>query len=113
MTNSTIKLPYFDQLLSLLDQGYPAIDIAFGRHVHWGYWQNPEQAFYSPEDYNNAAEQLTRQVYAATNVDNGQSVLDVGCGFGGTIALLNENFSQMNLVGLNIDPRQLERARKR
>ena len=78
-----------------------------------GYWFNPEQALNVPSDFSKAAEQLTREVYSAANMKNGQYVLDVGCGFGGTIASLNEQFSQMNLVGLNIDGRQLEQARKK
>ncbi|MBP5972314.1 class I SAM-dependent methyltransferase [Brasilonema sp. CT11] len=113
MKDQQINLPYIDQLLTLLDNGYPEIDLAFGRHVHWGYWFNPEQALNTPEDFSKAAEQLTREVYSAANVKNGQDVLDVGCGIGGTIASLNEQFSQMNLVGLNIDGRQLEQARKK
>ena len=110
--NQSIQLPYFDQLLTLLEQNNPEIELAFGRHVHWGYWANPEQALNSAADFSQAAEQLTRQVYSAADVENGQSILDVGCGFGGTIASLNEHFSDLNLVGLNIDNRQLERARK-
>ena len=43
---------------------------------------------------------------------NGHKVLDAGCGFGGTIASLNEHFTDMELVGLNIDARQIERARQ-
>ncbi|WP_225896306.1 class I SAM-dependent methyltransferase [Amazonocrinis nigriterrae] len=97
----------------MLDNGHPEIDLAFGRHVHWGYWPNPEKALNTPEDFRKAAEQLTYEVYSAANVKDGQSVLDVGCGFGGTIASLNEQFSQMNLVGLNIDERQLIQARKK
>ncbi|MBO3464468.1 class I SAM-dependent methyltransferase [Aetokthonos hydrillicola Thurmond2011] len=113
MSDQQVNLPYFDQLLALLDAGHPEIELAFGRHVHWGYWLNPEQALNTPEDFGKAAEQLTREVYSAANVKNGQAVLDVGCGLGGTIASLNEHFSQMNLVGLNIDGRQLEQARKK
>ncbi|MBW4593788.1 MAG: class I SAM-dependent methyltransferase [Brasilonema angustatum HA4187-MV1] len=113
MKDQQINLPYIDQLLTLLDTGHPEVDLAFGRHVHWGYWFNPEQALNTPEDFSKAAEHLTREVYSAANVKNGQDVLDVGCGLGGTIASLNEQFSQMNLVGLNIDGRQLEQARKK
>jgi SAM-dependent methyltransferase len=36
----------------------------------------------------------------------------VGCGFGGTIAHLNERLSDCTLVGLNIDERQILRARE-
>lgn len=113
MTNPSINLPYFDAILSVLDTNHPAIDLAFGRHVHWGYWANPRQALNTPEDFRQAAEQLTREVYGAAQVQDGLKVLDTGCGFGGTIASLNEQFSQMQLVGLNIDGRQLEQARKK
>lgn len=39
-------------------------------------------------------------------------VLDCGCGFGGTLASLNERFSPIELTGLSIDGRQLDRARQ-
>lgn len=112
MANQTLQLPYFDLILKLLNQGDPAIDLAFGRHVHWGYWSNPSEAQNSAEDFRQAAEQLSREIYDSARVTSGQSVLDVGCGFGGTIASLNEQFLHMNLVGLNIDARQLERAQQ-
>jgi ubiquinone/menaquinone biosynthesis C-methylase UbiE len=113
MPTQTFKLPYFDLLLKLLDKGHPEIDLAFGKHVHWGYWADPGRALSTPGDFRQAAEQLTHEVYHAANVKDGQSILDVGCGFGGTIASLNEQFSQMMLTGVNIDARQLERARQR
>ena len=113
MTNQQLKLPYFDIFLQRLEKGDRKIEQAFGRHVHWGYWDEPKQALNSPEDYRQAAEQLTREVYGAANITNGQSVLDVGCGFGGTIASLNEQFSPIILTGLNIDQRQLERAKEK
>lgn len=46
----------------------------------------------------------------AASIADGQRVLDVGCGFGGTIASLNERFRRLKLVGANIDVRQLRRA---
>lgn len=106
----TVNLPYFDLLLSLLEQGNPDAVEAFGRHVHWGYWPDPAQAQNTPTDFAQAAERLTQQVYQAANVGDGLDILDVGCGFGGTIASLNENFQNVNLTGLNIDPRQLAQA---
>lgn len=42
----------------------------------------------------------------------GDRVLDVGCGFGGTIASLNEHQRGLILTGVNLDPRQIERARR-
>ncbi|NJP11270.1 MAG: methyltransferase domain-containing protein [Leptolyngbyaceae cyanobacterium RU_5_1] len=112
MQSAKIPLPYFDILLEHINLGDAAVQKTFGRHVHWGYWENPWKADGSVDDFAAAAEQLTQRVYAAANVKEGDRVLDAGCGFGGTIASLNENFSNLNLVGLNIDPRQLERARQ-
>ncbi len=107
----SVNLPYFDVVLQRLEKGDPEFEIAFGRHVHWGYWADPSLAVQTAKDYALAAEALSHQVYIAANVANGQQILDVGCGFGGTIASLNENCSDLNLVGVNIDERQLERAR--
>src|SRR5262249_40386438 len=84
---------------------------AFARHVHWGYWPDPAAADGSAEDYARAAERLCRRVCAAAAVRDGLRVLDVGCGFGGTLASLNERFDGLHMVGVNIDLRQLDRAR--
>jgi ubiquinone/menaquinone biosynthesis C-methylase UbiE len=108
-----ISLPYFDALLSSLQAQDPQVEQAFGRHVHWGYWENPWSAQNTAADFGAAAERLSQAVYGAAQVAQGERILDVGCGFGGTIASLNENFQPMDLTGLNIDPRQLERARQK
>ncbi len=106
-----VRLPYFDHLLTALNEGNENIQHSFGRHVHWGYWENPKQAALTTDDFAQASEELSRQVCLAGNLQNNLSVLDVGCGFGGTIAHINENYSNMKLVGINLDERQLVRAR--
>jgi len=111
--SSPFSLPYFDALLNFLEQGHPALEQAFGRHVHWGYWPEPTQADGSPEDFAAAAERLSELVYTAAEVENGQRILDAGCGFGGTAASLNGRFRDVAVFGLNIDRRQLRRADKR
>ena len=108
----TVNLPYFDCLLQELARNNAAIELAFGRHVHWGYWQKPHLADSSVENFAQAAEQLTQQVCAAAEINPGDRILDVGCGFGGAIASLNERFAPLALVGLNLDNRQLVRARE-
>lgn len=106
-----VQLPYFDHLLSALKDGNVAVEKSFGRHVHWGYWEQPKLATLTVEDFAKASEDLSRQVCLAGKIQNNLSVLDVGCGFGGTIAHINENYQGMNLVGVNLDERQLVRAR--
>jgi len=110
-TRKTVNLPYLDNLLKLLHEGNAAIAQGFGRHVHWGYWENPHQADATGADFAAAAENLSKEICQAGQINNGLCVLDVGCGFGGTIAHINEHYTRMQLTGLNLDPRQLQRAR--
>ena len=105
------QLPYFDYLLASLNDNND-LEKSFGRHVHWGYWETPKLATLSVDDFAQAAENLSQLVFNSAEVKDGQAVLDVGCGFGGTIASLNETHTGLRLVGLNIDERQLERARQ-
>jgi ubiquinone/menaquinone biosynthesis C-methylase UbiE len=111
--DKTINLPYFDMLLDSLEKGNADVAKAFGNHVHWGYWENPNNADGSIDDFANAAENLSQRVCDAGGAKNGLKILDCGCGFGGTIASLNNRFSPVQLFGLNIDARQLERAREK
>ncbi len=102
--------PYFDALLERLAAGDPEATAAFGRHVHWGYWANPDADPGTGANYAVAAEELCRRVCDVAPVRDGMCVLDVGCGFGGTIASLNERFQNLDMTGVNIDARQLARA---
>lgn len=102
--------PYFDILLERFATGDPEATAAFGRHVHWGYWADPAAADGSGADYAAAAEVLCHRVCDAAPVRDGMRVLDVGCGFGGTVASLNERFRGLDMTGVNIDARQLARA---
>src|SRR5689334_3801244 len=81
-------MPYFDLLLLHLEAGeagHDAIESAFGRHVHWGYWPDPATATTDATEYGKAAERLAAEVIAAGEIADGTTVLDVGCGFGGTL----------------------------
>ncbi|QEG37981.1 class I SAM-dependent methyltransferase [Bythopirellula goksoeyrii] len=110
MTAQPNNPPYIDGLLQRLANGDSRTAAAFSRHVHWGYWEEPPRAVCTPEEYGEAAEHLCRVLCNTAGIDDGMRIVDVGCGFGGTIASLSERFGQLQLVGVNIDPRQLERA---
>jgi ubiquinone/menaquinone biosynthesis C-methylase UbiE len=104
-------LPYFDILLDQLSRGKRDITQAFGRHVHWGYWDASRTGDGSMSDFAIAADRMSQRVWRAAGATDGMRILDVGCGFGGTIATLDEALANVDLVGLNIDGRQLARAR--
>jgi SAM-dependent methyltransferase len=109
---SRFQLPYFDQIIDKLDnEPDSTVALAFRRHYHWGYFDTPEAADDSLDRYLVAAEAMTERVCDAAGVADGQRILDVGCGFGGTLDHLNHRLSDCELVGLNIDGRQLRKAR--
>jgi cyclopropane fatty-acyl-phospholipid synthase-like methyltransferase len=96
--------PYFDGLIAGFRAG------AMGRHVHLGYWDVPP-SLNTPcplEEFETAQARLAEIVIDLADIHDRQSVLDVGCGFGGTLAVINARWRHMRLAGLNIDPRQLE-----
>jgi ubiquinone/menaquinone biosynthesis C-methylase UbiE len=102
--------PYFDDILGRSPDSRVAR--VFKRHVHWGYFTSSEADDGSDEAYLVAAEAMTQRVCLAGRVRDDSRILDCGCGFGGTIAHLNERLSGCELVGLNIDERQVLRARE-
>jgi ubiquinone/menaquinone biosynthesis C-methylase UbiE len=83
-----------------------------GRHVHCGYWQTPEAADGSPEDMARAGDEMCRRLIALAEVADGERVIDIGCGRGGTLEALNSSFGNLALTGVNIDPRELLAARR-
>jgi SAM-dependent methyltransferase len=107
-------LPYFDQIIERLEiEPGSVLGEAFRRHVHWGCYEDPARADDSLVGYVAAAENLTRRICNAAGMGERFHVLDAGCGFGGTLAYLDEQWTGCRLVGLNIDGRQLDRARSR
>jgi len=112
-TVALFDLPYFDQILAGLE-GKPesALAAAFQRHVHWGCFSKPDTVDDSLAAYVAAAEELTARVCRAAGVGDGQRILDVGCGFGGTVEHLCERLRDCRLVGANIDLRQLAKAKR-
>jgi cyclopropane fatty-acyl-phospholipid synthase-like methyltransferase len=106
------QVPYCDFLCDRIDQGDVELQKAFGLHVHWGYWPDVRTATGSIGDFAQAAERLSRRVCDAASVRDGMRILDVGCGLGGTLASLNSRFHDVDLVGVNIDSRQLGYARQ-
>ena len=93
--------PYFDSLIEAYHHG------AMQRSVHLGYWRGGDDG-----DFGGAQTRLDQLLIDLANIEDGQSILDVGCGFGGTIARINETFRHMRLAGINIDERQIDICRK-
>ena len=76
-----------------------------GEHIHHGY-------FLSPSDTKEKAQiQLIDLLLERSALPKGSTVLDVGCGIGGTSRHLAKNHG-CNIVGVTISGRQVEIARR-
>lgn len=107
-----VELPYFDVAFENKERETKLLDHSL--NMHWGYWEDPTQAYTGDENrFIKASENLSKLIYDVVDIQEGYKVADVGCGFGGTIDLLNKHFSGIDMVGINIDPRQIEAARER
>jgi MPBQ/MSBQ methyltransferase len=101
--------PYFDALIEGFRRGQT------GRQAHLGYWDAATESgpAHDPQDheFTRAQERLDAVLLDMARVQDGQAVLDAGCGFGGTLARIDATHGRMRLVGINIDARQLNICR--
>jgi trans-aconitate methyltransferase len=84
----------------------------FWRGFHWGLFDDPENMDDDPGRYYQAAEAMTEAVVSAAGVTDNSRVLDVGCGFGGTLDHIAVRNQGCQLAGINVDEQQLIRARQ-
>lgn len=105
---TAVNFSYVDSALKHIEGGAPP---AFWRHFHWGLYDDPANADDDPGRYFAAAEALTEHILTVGEVGDGRRVLDVGCGFGGTLDHVRRRNPSNHLAGINIDERQLRHGR--
>jgi SAM-dependent methyltransferase len=93
--------PYFDHLIEAFHQG------ALGRFVHLGHFDDPARIAPGPGVFERAQRRLDEIVLGMADLRDEQRLLDVGCGFGGTLQSIDQRHRRMWLAGINVDPRQL------
>jgi cyclopropane fatty-acyl-phospholipid synthase-like methyltransferase len=107
---TVVNFPYIDvEIEHMLRGGEPPEHL---RHFHWGLFDDPDTADDGIERYLEAARGMTERILTAGGVADGRRILDVGCGFGGTLDLIRGRFRDCRLHGLNIDVRQLTWGRR-
>lgn len=77
----------------------------WGEHLHHGYWIRGD------ESKEVAQLQLTEHLAKLANVQNGSTVLDIGCGFGASSLYLAREY-KARATGITISAVQVEMARK-
>lgn len=86
------------------DRASPYYLSLWGEHLHHGYWVS------GAESKERAQEQLIECLAEAAGIERGRSVLDAGCGFGGSSIFLAERYGA-EPTGITISPVQVEMAR--
>ncbi len=76
--------------------------------LHLGYWADPTDAT-TIEAAQNALEDILLERAA---IAGGHAVLDVACGLGHTLERLRARMESAHLVGVDVDPRNVEHARR-
>lgn len=93
---------YVQSLLSDFD------DPNNGRFLHLGHWDDPA----SPSGGRTAAQARMNDIMLElAAVEDGMTVLDVGCGVGGTLEVVAARYNEMRLLGVDLDEKALDSCR--
>lgn len=84
----------------------------FAPFMHLGEFVEPSAPPISAAEFERAQRVLTERTIALAGMQAGAHVLEVGCGFGGNIAVIDRMGLAARLVGLDIGTRQLELAQR-
>ena len=94
---SSIGLHYIPSLITASGGGQAS------DHVHLGYWE-PDARY----DWTQAQDAMTHLHLDALDLRDGQTLVDVGCGLGGSLRLAGTRVNAATFIGVNIDRRQLD-----
>jgi tocopherol O-methyltransferase len=92
-----------DDIREHYDTLSPLYQTLWGEHIHHGFWLGNESAA-------EAQENLIKELACRARVAEGDRVLDVGCGLGGSSMYLAREYDVM-VKGISISPKQVSAAR--
>ena len=99
---------YCDAFIAAFERGVT------GDHMHLGHWNRPPGLAVPVDagEFEAAQARLADRLIAMADVPASAAILDVACGLGGTLRLLNARQERARLTGLNLDPRQIALCRR-
>lgn len=84
------------------------LEFYWGDHIHLGHYGSPVQS----KDFREAKVDFVKEMVrwgGLDQVDKGSTLLDVGCGIGGSSRILARDFG-FDVTGVTISPQQVQRA---
>eukprot|EP00887_Chlorella_sp_A99_P003319 scaffold26.g3319.t1 len=87
------------------------LEYYWGEHIHLGYYTEQERAAgYTRKGFIKAKLDFVDEMLAWSGARNPQTVLDVGCGIGGTSRHLAATFPEASVTGISLSSNQVQRA---
>ncbi|PNW73237.1 hypothetical protein CHLRE_14g624350v5 [Chlamydomonas reinhardtii] len=87
------------------------LEYYWGEHIHLGYYSDEELARgYLKKDFKQAKFDFVDEMLRFSGAKNPATILDVGCGFGGTSRHLAKKFRDANVTGITLSPKQVQRG---
>ncbi|WJI28054.1 methyltransferase domain-containing protein [Thermosynechococcus sp. B3] len=86
------------------------LEFYWGEHIHLGHYGSPPR----PKDFRQAKADFVHEMVRWGGLDRlppGTTVLDVGCGIGGSARILARDYG-FHVTGITISPEQVRRARE-
>jgi len=93
------------KIIEHYDAVSPYYQKLWGNHIHHGYWIRGD------ETKEQAQDQLIDHLAALAKIPRGATILDIGCGFGGTSLYLSRHFA-VATTGITISDVQVKMAQK-
>jgi len=88
------------------------LEYYWGEHIHLGYYGEKERKGpgYGGKDFIEAKYDFIDKMLDFSQTDAPKTVLDVGCGIGGTSRYIAKKFPEASVTGITISPEQQKRA---
>jgi SAM-dependent methyltransferase len=88
------------------------LEYYWGEHIHLGWYGESERSgpFYGGKDFIEAKYDFIDKMLGFSQTEAPATVLDVGCGIGGTSRYIAKKFPEAQVTGITISPEQQRRA---
>lgn len=87
------------------------LEYYWGEHIHLGYYTEEERRKgYKKKNFIQAKYDFVEEMYKWSGASSPATILDVGCGIGGTSRYLAAKFPQAQVQGITLSPNQVKRG---